>query len=226
MTSLYQKLILKKEINIVKKLTGSKPNPKLLDIACGTGWTTAFYKENDFDVKGVEPSTVRAQVAKNKYGLDIYNCYFEDLPIDSKYDVIVLRHIIEHFELPKEMLNKVLKLLKDDGVLLIVAPNIDCLGRYLFETKWSWIIPLHFNFFNMKSLSCLVENCNLTVYQKYQTPSPLWFPRSFINSLPISQSLKNGFMKTKILKYITILPFVVIGMILNMNDNLTIIARK
>lgn len=226
LASLYGKFILEKEINIIKKISNSFDSPKLLDVACGTGWTTSIYQNNGFDVTGVEPSRARATRAREKYGLEIHNCYLEELPIEGQYDVVILRHIIEHFEYPKEMLQKTLKLLKDGGVIVIVAPNINCLGRYLFQTKWDWIIPLHFNFFNMKSLVYLVESCSLSVKKKYQTPSPLWFPKSFINSLPVSDSLKKNFLKTKMLKYVVIIPFVLLGMILNLNDNLTVIAQK
>ena len=54
---LHEALILSREVREIRKLL-KVPNPTLLDIGCGTGWTTAYWMRQGFAVTGVEPSVL------------------------------------------------------------------------------------------------------------------------------------------------------------------------
>lgn len=71
---IYKKWFISKEIRCLKRVSQGK-NLKLLDIGCGTGWTSSVYAENGFDVTGIEPSRVRAEIARKKYGLEVISEY-------------------------------------------------------------------------------------------------------------------------------------------------------
>ena len=57
---LYADLYVKREINRIRKLT-EKKRPRLLDVGCGTGWTSRIYAEHGFEVVGLEPSATRTR---------------------------------------------------------------------------------------------------------------------------------------------------------------------
>src|SRR5665647_1966807 len=63
---LHRDLIIKNEISHVKRLLG-KETFSLLDIGCGTGWTTSVWSEEGADATGLEPSPKRAAVCRERY---------------------------------------------------------------------------------------------------------------------------------------------------------------
>lgn len=137
---LHENFIIKKEILSVRKILHKK-DFSLLDIGCGTGWTSNIWKKEGASVTGLEPSAVRSKIARERYGLRIIPSYIEHFENTEKFDVIIMRHIIEHLENPLSVLTKVKQHLTKGGLILIVVPNIDCIGRYIFGTRWSWILP-------------------------------------------------------------------------------------
>jgi 2-polyprenyl-3-methyl-5-hydroxy-6-metoxy-1,4-benzoquinol methylase len=54
---------------------------------------------------------------------------FEDYKPDRKYDNIILGHVLEHVEKPREILMECYSWLKDDGVILAAVPNCDSIHR-------------------------------------------------------------------------------------------------
>ena len=61
----------------------------------------------------------------------------------------------------------------------------------------------------------------------YQTPSPIWYPQ--VLSHLVGRETVIGRMIGRpggILGMISSIPFVALGMLLNLNDNLTIIAKR
>jgi len=222
---LYIKLFIRQEIARVRKYI-KRRDCRLLDIGCGTGWTTKVYKDHGFIVTGLEPSKIRAEIARERYGIEITNDYLENLPDDTgRYDVIVLRHIIEHFAEPDKIMEKIRTLLGDNGIVVVIVPNINCLGRYIFGTNWTWVLPWHCNFFTPKSSRAFMERLGFNVLAQYQTPSPLYFPDSLLRKFPYDV-LTKFIGKYKVATKLASAPIAVIGAILGMGDNLTLFASK
>jgi SAM-dependent methyltransferase len=181
--SIYVNYFIKKEIRALRRAKGRGPM-RLLDVGCGTGWTTRVYADQGFEVTGLEPSRVRAEYARENYGIEVLCDYIENAEFDQEFDVVVLRHIIEHFADPGAVLRKIRGFLKKDGVVLVVVPNIDCLGRRLFETEWAWVLPWHCNFFTPRSTRSLLKLEGFQVSDFYQTPSPLYYPGALTRTFP------------------------------------------
>lgn len=219
----YTHWFIKKEIEKIRKVKVAE-SVKLLDVGCGTGWTSKVYEDNGFEVTGLEPSKIRAQLARERYGLNIVNDYIENSNLGKVFDVVIMRHIIEHFSDPSGVLQQVRGVLKDDGLVLLVVPNINCLGRYLFETDWAWILPWHCNFFTPRSLRRILEQEGFLVVSCYQTPSPLFFPESFSRRFP--NFFGNVFLsRNRVIAMLFFAPLALIGYFLGKGDNLNILAR-
>ncbi len=222
--TLYITLFIKREIRKLAKLQHKKM-ASFLDIGCGTGWTTFQFKQAGYVTTGLEPSEIRADFARKQYGLEIVSEYVEHVSFDRQFDTIMLRHIIEHFADPETMVRKVGEFLKDDGYLFVIVPNINCLGRYLFGTKWSWVLPIHCNFFTPKSIRAFLEKSGYQVVECYQTPSPIYYPKSVVKVLK-SELLKSFFNRHKSLSMLLFAPLAIFGSLLGLGDNLNVIARK
>jgi SAM-dependent methyltransferase len=101
----------------------------LLDIGCGTGRLLYLARDAGWQVKGLELSGEMAEFVRSRLHIDVDVADFLDSePSDNElggYDVVVLRHVIEH--LPDSLLamKKISLLLKPDGYLLLEMPNIE-----------------------------------------------------------------------------------------------------
>jgi SAM-dependent methyltransferase len=217
--SLHKKLIIAPEISRVQNLLG-RTDFSMLDVGCGTGWISRIWADAGASVTGLEPSVPRAAIARER-GILVLSCYAEELDDSERYDLIVIRHVVEHLEDPKAILRSFVSRLNPDGLLLVVVPNIDCIGRKIFDADWTWVLPWHCNFFSPRSLAHLFERCGFQVVTSWQTPSPLWYPESFARRFPRLGSL----LKISPLTMLLFAPLVGLGYISGYSDNITMIAR-
>ena len=218
---LHEQLVINREMNIVNHIL-HVDHKSLLDIGCGTGWSTAIWQKNGFKVTGLEPSLTRSKIARDVHHLTVSNEHLENFKTDELFDVIVLRHLLEHIENPTAMLKKIKTFLKPDGLLLIVIPNIDCLGRYLYQEHWEWVLPWHLHFYTPKTLTRLLTKLGYSKMKIYQTPSPLWHPQTLNRAL--LHSLKIQIPASLALLFS--LPVVFAGFLSNKNDNMTLLFRN
>jgi SAM-dependent methyltransferase len=226
--TVYEKVVIDKEINLLKKycLKGAK-HPALLDIACGTGWTTSIMQKRGFDVTGLESSVARSQYCRDRYDLKVVTGFIENFEPSELFDIVTMRHILEHIEHPVEVLEKVRSFLKKDGILLITLPNINSIGRYIFQEHWTWVLPWHLHFYHPKTLELLLTKMGFKKLSLYQMPSPLWYPEALRESLG-PQSLAWKILSTfpRWLMMALFTPVILLGAIFKLNDNQTIIVKK
>jgi len=222
--TLHERFLLKREERILRRLLATG-NQRLLDVGCGTGWTTSFWASNGFDVTGLEPSQERSALAKSRYGFRVINGFLEDLDISEKFDVIMFRQVLEHFEEPATMLSKAIRLLADGGIVLVVVPNIDSIGRYLFDTDWKWVLPWHCTFFNPASLRAIGKRVGLLPEVLYQTPSPLCYSYGMTSRFPSSAIVRRAAAHGpgSLLLW---LPVMAAGILAGHGDNLTMFFRR
>ncbi|PLY03571.1 MAG: class I SAM-dependent methyltransferase [Desulfuromonas sp.] len=222
MKFLHRTLYINKEIRTIKKLTGG--DVSLLDVGCGTGWISSLWKKAGFRVVGLEPSAVRGAYANETYGIEVINDYVENISLPDHFDVAILRHVIEHFQDPITVMEKVRFSLNADGLALVVVPNIDCIGRYLFGTDWEWVLPWHCNFFNEKSLQSMLETAGFEVLSIYQTASPLYYSDSLARKINL-QFFSQMIDRIRVPVMLASSPMAMLGLILGLGDNLTAVAR-
>ena len=221
--SVYIKYFIKKEIRTLRRAKG-QGRLRLLDIGCGTGWTTKVYADHGFAVTGLEPSQGRAGYARETYGLEVVCDYIENVEFQEQYDVVVLRHIIEHFADPGAVMRKIRSFLKPDGVALVVVPNIDCLGRTMFETDWAWVLPWHCNFFTPRSIRSLLNQEGFEPVAAYQTPSPLYYPGALMRRFP-NRMVQTLMGRSRVLAMAACAPLAIAAKWMGKGDNLNVVAR-
>jgi SAM-dependent methyltransferase len=134
-------------------------NPgKILDIGCGNGWDLYQFKKKGWEVAGVEPSRVAADIG-NKAELNIFN---GDL-LSARYaadsfDYVRSNHSFEHIHNPNEILQEIHRILKQDGKLFIGVPNIRSTNARLFKTFWYYLgAPVHTLNYSDKTLAAMLE---------------------------------------------------------------------
>jgi SAM-dependent methyltransferase len=99
---------------------------RLLDIGCGTGRTTAAYREKltNVEIFGVdgfhEPAEVQSFIRYTKHDVDGTRLPYED----AYFDVVVLNHILEHVRSPVSLINETCRVLRPGGIIYLETPSV------------------------------------------------------------------------------------------------------
>ncbi len=138
---------------------------KVFDIGAGTGLFLTEFKKRGWEVDGLEPANVGRRIAKTKFGISLKKDDLLDIDFKDKYfDLVVLNNVIEHLHKPVESLNKVSRIVKKGGCVLISCPNIDGIGSLLFRKKWYGMdVPRHLYQFNPETLGVLLNQSGFKI---------------------------------------------------------------
>jgi SAM-dependent methyltransferase len=98
---------------------------RVLDIACGEGYgAAALAKVGAASVTGVDISSDTCEHAQRKYGLDARAGDAGAIPLeDRSIDLIVSFETIEHVNSPAAFLDECVRVLVQDGTLIVSTPN-------------------------------------------------------------------------------------------------------
>ena len=95
------------------------------------------------------------------------------------YDVVVLRHSLEHLPDPAADMLRVGDALAPGGRVVISLPNFSAWQRKRFAGRWFHLdLPRHRVHFTPRSLRMLVENARLSVRAQFTSTSLLGLPAS------------------------------------------------
>jgi SAM-dependent methyltransferase len=73
---------------------------------------------------GFEPGKLYSSYAKDKKGLDVQNCGWENYECADKLDVVTAFHVFEHLTDPFKAFKKVVSWLNVGGLIYIEVPNM------------------------------------------------------------------------------------------------------
>jgi SAM-dependent methyltransferase len=104
---------------------------KILDIGCFNARILYLAKQDGWEVKGIDLSIDIAEKVKQEVDIDIEVIDFYQYPEDDHdvYDVVILRHVLEHLPDSIGALQKIKSLMKEGGLGLLELPNIDGLSK-------------------------------------------------------------------------------------------------
>ncbi len=153
------------------------PAAKLLDVGAGNGKYLSFMKNLGWDVSGIEPDRDAALVAERTLGVPMYTEDFDSINLENEaYHAITMDHVIEHLESPSDALKKAWRLLKSNGVVVILTPNIRSFGHEYFQSAWLHLDPpRHFYLFSPKSLTEVVEKAGFEIVENRTISTSAWW---------------------------------------------------
>jgi len=135
----------------------------LFDIGAATGILLNLARQRGWQIAGVEPSGWAVRVAKEKYGIDLYEGDFESVQLEeNRYTTVMLIDFIEHISHPFEALTKANAILAPGGTVCLVTPDIQSLAGKMAGAKWWHFRPGHLAYFTKRSMRTLLERTGFT----------------------------------------------------------------
>lgn len=130
---------------------------KVLDIGSGSGQKLEIFKslKQIEQLFAIEPSkncydqlkARNIEVITNDIDSDWSDNY------NSSFDLIIMRHVLEHFMNPLKVLQKLRPTLSDDGIIYIAVPNSLILkNRQLLNSYFRVVHTYYFNIFTIENL--------------------------------------------------------------------------
>jgi len=169
------KIEVKKPVRIEKTFRGVKifndlqkyvsPKSRIIEIGCGEGENLIVFKNKGFnDLTGLDPSSDCCKRLEN-FNIECIDKplseFATNLDINRKFDCVILSHVLEHFVEPEKALQIIANIIKPDGILYILVPNL-----YGFKNPFSQFCIPHTFYFSKVSLESLLRNSSFIV-EKY-----------------------------------------------------------
>jgi 2-polyprenyl-3-methyl-5-hydroxy-6-metoxy-1,4-benzoquinol methylase len=116
------------------------PPGRLLEVGCGNGKWLVRMRALGWDVMGQEVDPAAAEHVHKKKGIPVHLGPLETIEPDE-YDVVILSHVIEHVHDPVATLTACHRLLKKNGLLIVLTPNAASYGHGKFGAAWRGLEP-------------------------------------------------------------------------------------
>lgn len=174
-------------------------NSICLDVGCWNGNLGAeLIKRKNCIVDGIDFNEEVLNIAKKRGYSNVYRINFNNdeynLPnFKYNYDVIIFADILEHLINPVEVIQKIKKYLKINGIMIISIPNI---AFILYRLKLLFAIwdynenggvmdKSHLRFFTKKTILDLINKVGLKVlkFQSYNLVSSKYFYLKFLGKI-------------------------------------------
>lgn len=147
-------------------------NGQFLERLKRCGWTGAM--------EAVELDASVASATAQRTGLTVRSANLdEEILPEASYDVIVMRHVIEHLRRPATTLQMAYRALRPNGVILIGTPDARALSARVFGRHWwGYEVPRHLVVFSSCALSSLLRSVGFELLDRWSGFSPLMWGAS------------------------------------------------
>lgn len=156
--------IIKKLMAPLERVTIAQEGTRVLDVGCGNGTYLEKITAHGVEAVGIEPSEAGYEEARRK-GLNVMNVglYEAQFP-DNYFDYITLHQVLEHLSDPRQALEKLKRILKKNGQIVISVPNYNSCAFRLFRQYWPGLdAPRHLYTFSDYNLREYAEKVQLKV---------------------------------------------------------------
>ena len=141
----------------------------MLDVGCGEGYALTFFRQKGWQVRGLDFSAAGVE-SKNPSCADVLVtgdvfCLLEsEIQAKRRYNVILLKNVLEHLLDPVRFLQSLREIIEKDGIAVVTVPNDDSITqktalkqKHIDSAFWV-VSPDHLSYFDKDSLRNIVEH--------------------------------------------------------------------
>lgn len=180
------------------------PTPgRLLDIGCGNGRLLHVARRAGWEVEGIELSPETAERVGRTLGVPVVAADFLEMTLGpdtrGRYDLVCLRHVLEHLPDSKLAMQRIRALLAPGGKALLEMPNIEAwdkrlkralVERGLHRRRYAPdFLPGHCNEFSRRSFAYLARATGFRVL-RWETYSKKRLGNLVYRHLPIGNKAR------------------------------------
>lgn len=137
----------------------ARPPGSLLDIGCGWGFFLGVAARLGWTTHGLEPLPAHAVHTRATTGSRVVCDVLRDGTFaEESFDVVTSFQVFEHLPDPSAYLERVRRLLRSSGLVLIEVPNFDTWSVRVMGSRARHFSPDHLNFFSARTLGRLLES--------------------------------------------------------------------
>lgn len=158
---------------MAKKYFGATKGRVIVDYGCGGGEflnaLSISLKENRYLAVDLQDNRPKTLLANIEY------ISVKDFQKHGEVDIVILRHVIEHFSDPVDELLKIKNKLSKSGEILIECPVIESAWRGVMKEKWpGYFYPFHTFVPSTTGLGMLVKRAGLKIVQLRKVEPPVF----------------------------------------------------
>lgn len=137
----------------------------VFEIGAGIGCNVKSFELAGFAAAGIEPGVGFQQYAQQKLLADIKCERLFDLPQTPRHDLVLLIHVIEHFNSPRNALDHIHSILRPGGKLYVECPNLAA----PFARQSRMFHFAHIHNFTPATLAMMALRCGFHVERQFST---------------------------------------------------------
>jgi len=96
----------------------------VLEVGCGAGGIVKVFQDFGCAAKGIDLGREYLDFGRSRYGLKLEPVVIQDISDEEQFDLIIYSHVFEHLLRPVEELQKLRRLLRQDGLLVVELPSV------------------------------------------------------------------------------------------------------
>jgi SAM-dependent methyltransferase len=140
-----------------------EPDMEVFEVGAGIGCTVKVFELNGHTSRGIEPGEGFQNYSQQQLLTDVVRGDLFEQPRDKSHELILLVHVIEHFNSPRKALEYIRGMLSDDGLFYVECPNIAA----PFARRSKMFHYAHIHNFTPASLKMLAESCGFKLEQQF-----------------------------------------------------------
>ena len=168
---------------LLKKIKRYKPTGRLFDIGAGSGILVEQAQSQGYDASGIEPSRWLSSEAR-KLGLKVDEGSLPDQSLtpdseESRFDIVTAIDVLEHVPEPVELLKSIREFSRENGICVIVTPDVDSIPARLLGFRWWHYRIAHISYFRKEDIEQAMNKAGLAIIdwsrpRWYFSASYLW----------------------------------------------------
>ena len=158
----------RKLIDQIKRWRGTG---RLLDVGAGSGILVEEAESAGFSAEGIEPSGWLQRQAADR-DLKVHHGVLPHPDVTGPFDLVTLIDVVEHVPTPVPLLAGLRDVMADDGLAVVVTPDVGSMAARLMGWKWWHYRIAHIGYFNRKTLDRAIRAAGLAPVEVHR---PWWY---------------------------------------------------